>query len=37
MSNKIELQKPNPNPESVSLISLDEMWHFVQKKQKSCG
>ena len=25
------------SPEEVKVISLDEMWHFVQKKQKSCG
>jgi len=35
LSKQVVLAKPEP--EAVKLISLDEMWHFVQKKQKNCG
>jgi transposase-like protein len=28
---------PPPDPEEVKVISLDEMWHFIQKKQKNSG
>jgi len=31
------LSLPTPNPADVDLITLDEMWHFIQKKQTNAG
>lgn len=34
---KIKELRQKAKPEEVKVIELDEMWHYVQKKEKHCG
>jgi transposase-like protein len=35
VANALEIEQPKP--EAVEVITLDEMWHFIEKKTKSAG